>query len=172
MNGINAVEELAHQILKLQAMTDYSVGTTVSVGEIQGGTGYNVVPDLASAKVDLRARTGKELAAVQARIQGLEPFLKGAGITVAGGINRQPMEATPANTKLYNKAQQFARELGFELPGAHAGGVSNGNLTAALGVATLDGLGAVGGGAHAVHEYLIFEALAPRATLLARLLAE
>lgn len=172
INGINAVEELAHQILKLQAMTDYSVGTTVSVGEIRGGAGYNVVPNLATAKVDLRARTEKELAAAQVRIQGLTPFLKGAGVTVAGGINRPPMEATPANTKLYRKAQQFAGELGFELPGVHAGGVSDGNLTSAIGVATLDGIGAVGDGAHAVHEHVILKTLAPRAALLAKLLAE
>lgn len=171
-NGINAVEELAHQILKLQAMTDYSVGTTVSTGETRGGIGYNVVPDLATAKVDLRARTGKELAAAQARILGLTPFLKGAGITVAGGINRQPMEATAANVELYRKARQFACELGFELDGVHAGGVSDGNLTSALGVATLDGLGAVGDGAHAIHEHVCLEALAPRAALLARLMAE
>lgn len=172
MNGINAVEELAHQILKLQEMTDYSVGTTVSVGEIGGGAGYNVVPDLATAKVDLRARTEKELATAHARILGLTPFLKGTGVTVAGGINRPPMEATPANTKLYQKARQFAGELGFELPGVHVGGVSDGNLTSAIGVATLDGIGAVGDGAHAVHEHVILEALVPRAALLAKLLAE
>ena len=172
MNGINAVEELAHQILKLQAMTDYSIGTTVSVGEIRGGAGYNVVPDLATAKVDLRARTERELATAQARILGLTPFLKGTTVTVTGGINRPPMEATPANTKLYQKARQFAGELGFELPGVHVGGVSDGNLTSAIGVATLDGIGAVGDGAHAVHEHVILEALVPRAALLAKLLAE
>jgi glutamate carboxypeptidase len=171
-NGINAVEELAHQILKLQAMTDYLVGTTVSVGETRGGSGYNVVPDLATAKVDLRARTEKELAAAHAQIMGLTPFLKGAGVEVAGGINRQPMQATPANTRLYQRARSFARELGFELAAAHAGGVSDGNLTSALGIATLDGLGAVGDGAHAVHEYLCLDALAPRAALLAKLMAE
>ena len=172
INGINAVEELSHQILKLQAMTDYTVGTTVSVGETRGGAGYNVVPNRATAKVDLRARTEKELAAAQARILGLTPFLKGAGVTVTGGINRPPMEATPANTKLYQKARQFARELGFELTGTHAGGVSDGNLTSAVGVATLDGIGAVGDGAHAVHEHIFLEALAPRAALLAKLMAE
>jgi glutamate carboxypeptidase len=172
INGINAVEELAHQILKLQAMTDYSLGTTVSVGEARGGTSYNVVPDLATAKVDLRARTEKELTIAQARISGLTPVLKGARVTVTGGINRQPMEATPANIQLFQKARPFARELGFELFGAHAGGISDGNLTSTLGIATLDGLGAVGDGAHAVHEHIFLEALAPRAALLAKLMAE
>jgi glutamate carboxypeptidase len=172
INGINAIEEMARQILKLQAMTDYSVGTTVSVGKIRGGASYNVVPDLATAKVDLRARTEKELAAAQARILGLTPFLKGAGVTVTGGINRQPMEATPANAQLYQKALPFARELGFELLGTHVGSISDGNLTSALGIATLDGLGAVGDGAHALHEHIFLEALAPRAALLAKLMAE
>ena len=171
-NGINAVEEIAHQILKLQAMTDYSAGTTISVGEIRGGAGYNVVPDLAKIKVDLRAKTENELAAAQERILGLTPFLKGANITVVGGINRQPMEETSANMKLYQKASQFAGELGFKLPCVHAGGISDGNLTSALGVATLDGIGAVGDGAHAVHEHVILDALAPRAALMAKLMTE
>jgi glutamate carboxypeptidase len=172
MNGINAVEEMAHQILKLQAMTDYSIGTTVSVGEARGGGNYNVVPDLATAKVDLRARTAEELAAAQERILGLTPYLKGAEVTATGAINRQPMVATPANSGLYQKARTFARELGFELAGTHAGGISDGNLTSALGIATLDGLGAVGDGAHAAHEHILLDALAPRAALIAKLIAE
>lgn len=170
--GINALEEMAHQILKLQAMTDYDIGTTVSVGEAQGGAGYNVIPGLATAKVDLRASTEKELAAAHVKIMGLTPFLKGAAITVTGGINRPPLLATKANTLLYEKARRYAEELGFELPGVHVGGVSDGNLTSAMGVATLDGIGAVGDGAHAVHENVLLEALAPRAALLAKLLAE
>jgi glutamate carboxypeptidase len=168
--GINAVEELAHQVLKLQGITDYATGTTVSVGEIHGGSGYNVVPDKATAKVDLRASTQAELQAACDRIMGLTSVLKGATVTVTGGLNRPPLEPTPANTALYETAKKLARKLGYELPGIHTGGVSDGNFTSALGVATLDGVGAVGDGGHALHEHLDLSAMAPRAALLASLL--
>lgn len=170
--GINAVEELAHQILKLQAMTNYASGTTISVGETHGGSGYNVVPSLATTKVDLRASTEAELSAAQAKIQNLVPVLTGTTITVTGTINRPPLEPTPANAVLYQKAQRFARELGFDLPGVHVGGVSDGNFTSAVGVATLDGIGAVGDGPHAIHEYLVLDSMVPRAALIAKLLSE
>jgi glutamate carboxypeptidase len=168
--GINAVEEMAHQILKLQAITDYGTGTTVSVGEVRGGMGYNVVPDKASLKVDLRASTQAELLSARAKILGLTPFLQGATVTVTGDLNRGPLEATPGNCALYEKAKKLAGKLGYDLPGVHVGGVSDGNLTSALGVPTLDGVGAVGDGGHALHEHVVLAAMAPRAALIAGLL--
>ena len=168
--GINAVEEMAHQILKLQAITDYGTGTTVSVGEVRGGMGYNVVPDKASLKVDLRAGTQAELLSARAKILGLTPFLQGATVTVTGDLNRGPLEATPGNCALYEKAKKLAGKLGYDLPGVHVGGVSDGNLTSALGVPTLDGVGAVGDGGHALHEHVVLAAMAPRAALIAGLL--
>jgi len=168
--GINAVEEMARQVLKLQAMTDYGTGTTISAGEISGGRGYNVIPDKASLKVDLRASTQAELLGARDKILGLTPFLEGATVSVTGDLNRAPLEATPGNCALYQKAKKIAAELGYDLPGAHVGGVSDGNFTSALGVATLDGIGAVGDGAHALHEHLVLSAMAPRAALIAGLL--
>lgn len=169
-NGINAVEEMARQVIKLQSMTDYGSGTTISVGEIRGGMGYNVIPDRASLKVDLRASTQAELLVARDKILGLTPFLPGAAVSVSGDLNRPPLEATPANCALYQKAKQIAAELGYDLPGTHVGGVSDGNFTSALGIATLDGVGAVGDGSHALHEYLVLSAMAPRAALIAGLL--
>lgn len=168
--GINAVEEMAHQILKLQAMTDYGTGTTISVGEIRGGMGYNVVPDKATLKVDLRASTQSELLSAQAKILGLAPLLKGTTVSVTGNLNRPPLEATPGNCALYQKAKKIAAELGYHLPGVHVGSVSDGNFTSALGVPTLDGIGVVGDGAHALHEHVVLSAMAPRAALIAGLL--
>jgi len=168
--GINAVEEMAHQILKLQAMTDYGTGTTISVGEVRGGMGYNVVPDKATLKVDLRASTQSELLSAQAKILGLAPLLKGTTVSVTGDLNRPPLEATPGNCALYQKAKKIAAELGYDLPGVHVGSVSDGNFTSALGVPTLDGIGVVGDGAHALHEHVVLAAMAPRAALIASLL--
>lgn len=170
--GISAVTELAHQILKLQALTNYSAGTTVNVGAIAGGTVVNVVPDKAEARIDLRAASLDELQRTQKAILGLAPVTQGAVLEVTGQINRPPLEATEGNLKLYRRAKQIAADLGIELPGAHSGGVSDGNFTSSVGAATLDGIGAVGDGAHAVHEYIELKAMAPRAALLARLLAE
>jgi glutamate carboxypeptidase len=170
--GISAVTELAHQILKLQALTDYSTGTTVNVGVIAGGTVFNMVPDKAEARIDLRAAGLDELQGTEQAILGLAPVIPGAILEVTGGINRPPMEATEGNLQLYRKAQLIAADLGMELPGVHVGGVSDGNFTSSLGAATLDGIGAVGDGAHAVSEYLELKAMAPRAALVARLLAE
>ncbi len=170
--GISAVTELAHQILKLQALTNYSAGTTVNVGVITGGIVVNMVPDKAEARIDLRAASHDELRRTEQAILGLTPVTPGAILQVTGGINRPPLEATEGNLQLYRRAQQIAGDLGIELPGAHVGGVSDGNFTSSVGVATLDGIGAVGDGAHAVHEYLELKSMAPRAALVARLLTE
>jgi glutamate carboxypeptidase len=169
--GLSATVELAHQILALSGLTDMAAGTTVNVGVIRGGTRRNVVAAHAEAEIDLRVRTLAEAERVVPRILGLQPVLPGARVTVRGGLNRPPMERTPAIARLYGRARALAAELGFDLPEAATGGASDGNFTAAVGTPTLDGLGAVGDGGHALHEHIEVAAMAPRAALLARLLA-
>ncbi len=168
--GVSAIEELARQVVKLHSLTDYATGTTVNVGVVRGGTRSNVVAAEAEAEVDLRVMTPAAAEQVVPAILGLKPFLPGATVTVEGGMNRPPMERTPAIVALFERARELARELGFEVTEGGTGGGSDGNFTAALGIPTLDGLGAMGDGAHALHEHVLVPHLAPRAALLARLL--
>jgi glutamate carboxypeptidase len=170
--GVNAIEELAHQIVALQAMTDYGKGTTVNVGVVSGGTVSNVVPAEARAEVDVRVTTLEEGAAVTERILGLRPVHPKAQIKVTGGINRPPLVRTPAIVQLYQKARALAAEIGFELGEGSTGGGSDGCFTAALGIPTLDGLGVDGAGAHAVSEYINLDDIPRKAALIARLLSE
>lgn len=139
---------MAHQILYLSGLTDYEKGLTINVGTVKGGTNYNVVPDLAEAKIDLRATTWQNLREAEEKLLNLLPVLKRTTVRVSGQINRTPLEATPQNIALYTKAQRLADELGFSLPAVGVDGVSDGNFSSALGIATLDGLGPVGDGAH------------------------
>lgn len=169
--GINAVHELAHQILKLEAMTDYKVGTTVNVGVAKGGYLRNVVPEFASAEIDVRMKVKEEALKIEKEILGLIPVLKGTVLNVSGKINRPPLEPTQANQALYAQAQALAREIGFELKASGVGGVSDGNITSDLGIPTLDGIGAVGDGAHALHEHVDIDTLVPRTALMAKLLS-
>lgn len=168
--GVNAIAELAHQVLALQALTDYSVGTTVSCGVIAGGTRTNVVPAEAQVEVDARVPTMAEAARLQAAVAGLQPRLPGARLEVSSLLKRPPLVRDEGVLHLFETTRRLAAELGFELPEAHSGGISDGNFTAALGVPTLDGLGAVGNGAHAADEHISLAALPGRAALLARLL--
>jgi glutamate carboxypeptidase len=168
--GINAVEELAHQILRLQAMTDYEVGSTVSVGVVRGGTRTNVVPDEAQAWVDLRVETVAEGARMDAAIKGLTPVLSGARVEVEGGLSRPPMEKSPLTMEPFRRAQEIGAELGLALTCEGTGGASDANFTAAMGVPTLDGLGAVGDGAHRLDEHVVISSLPERAALLAAML--
>ncbi len=169
-NGASAIVELAHQILKIQALTDLTVGTTTNVGVISGGTTTNVVPALALARVDARASTLAEAARLEAAMHSLEPIISGTRVITTGGFNRPPMERTTASRALYRQAREIGRELGLDLNEASTGGGSDGNFTAALGVPTLDGLGALGAGAHADHEHILIDTLSRRAALLAMLL--
>lgn len=169
-DGVNALEELARQIVFLQELTDYRKGTTVNVGIAQGGTRFNVVPEYAEAEIDLRVESPEEAERVCGTILGLKPFLPGASLEVSGGIGRPPMVRTKRTAELFAIARTIASELGFELQEASVGGTSDGNFTAALGVPTLDGLGAVGDGAHAEHEHIVIDELARRAALFANLL--
>jgi len=168
--GVNAIEELAHQVVAIQALTDYAAGTTVNVGVVSGGTRSNVVPESAWARVDVRVMNQAEADRLDASLRSLQPHLKGARLEVTGGINRPPMVRTAAGLSLFQKAAEIAAELGFSVTETGTGGGSDGNFTAALGVPTLDGLGVVGDGGHAQHEHVVISSLPERAALLAGLL--
>ncbi len=171
-SGVSAIEELARQVLALHSMTDYDRGTTVNVGVIQGGSRSNVVAADASAQVDLRVSTADEAERMTRAILGLTAHNPRATVTVEGGMNRPPMERSDKIVQLFQAARSFAGELGFPLEEAGTGGGSDGNFTAALGVPTLDGLGGVGEGGHALHEHIILDELPKRTALLTKLVAE
>ncbi len=168
--GVNAILELARQINKVSGFTDLGSGLTVNVGIISGGSRTNVVPAEAVAQVDARIARVKDAAKIANKMHSLRPFNRKCKIEVSGGINRLPMERTPAVAELYGKAVAIARDLGWKLGEAAVGGGSDGNITAGLGIPTLDGLGAVGDGAHAVHEHILISELPRRAALLAGLI--
>ncbi|NDD62473.1 MAG: M20 family peptidase [Acidobacteria bacterium] len=169
-SGVNAVVELAHQIIDLAALNDFDRGVTVNTGLMTGGTGVNVVPAEAVAKVDLRFHDQEQGERVVREILGLRPRLPGASLEVSGGINRPAMARSEANLALFAKARQLAEEAGMDLREQAVGGGSDGNFTAALGVPTLDGLGVDGGGAHAEDEHIVVADIPRRAALLTRLL--
>jgi len=168
--GVNAIVELSHQVLRLAALNDYERGVTVSVGLVNGGSALNVVPAEATAKADVRFWTPEDGDRVVNEIRGLKPFLEGAQLEITGGINRPPMPRSQKNIALYEHARTLAAEIGFDLKDAVVGGGSDGNFTAALGVPTLDGLGVDGSGAHADHEHIIVSDIPRRAALLTRLM--
>ena len=168
--GINAITELAHQTLALAALTDYDLGTTVNVGLVRGGTRANVVPAEAHAEIDLRVATVAEGERVVPAILALAPVVPGATVRVAGGLNRPPMERTPAIGELFERARTLGATFGYEVSEAATGGGSDGQFAAALGIPTLDGLGINGDGAHADHEHILTDTLAPRGALIAALL--
>lgn len=168
--GISAVVELAYQILAITQLADPAAGTTLNVGVVQGGTTPNVVPERASARVDVRVTTMAEAARLERALGALKPVLPGAVVQATGGFSRPPMERTPAVADLYERARAIAHSLGQELTEGSTGGASDGNFTAALGVPTLDGLGALGAGAHAEDEHIVVDSLPERAALLAGLL--
>ena len=168
--GISATQELAHQIMALHALNDYASGTTVNVGVVRAGTRPNVVAAEAEAHVDVRVQTLAEAARIDAAIRGLAPHLPGAALDIDGGLNRPPMERSPAMAALFGQAQQIAASMGVDLSEGSTGGGSDGNFTAAIGVPTLDGLGPEGEGAHAAHEHVLTESFPRRAALVAGLL--
>ena len=169
--GANAIRELARVVETVSGWTDLKRGLTVNVGVVGGGTRSNVIPAGAWAEVDARIARKADGPRIVRRFAGLKPADKRCTITVTGGINRPPMERRRGTVKLYYQAKALAEELGFTLEEASTGGASDGNFTAALGIPTLDGMGAVGEGAHARHESILIEHLAPRTALLAGLLA-
>jgi glutamate carboxypeptidase len=168
--GANAIHELARQILALQSIENPARGTTLNVDIIRGGSRTNVVAAEAEAVVDVRVAEMAEARRVAEALAGLHVHDPRTRLRVSGGVDRPPFERTPPVVELLRLAQEIAAELGHELGEGGTGGGSDGNLTAALGVPTLDGLGAVGGGAHAVDEHVSVADLPWRAALVAGLL--
>lgn len=168
--GASAILELSHVVQKLFALNDPGRGTTVNVGKIDGGLRTNVVAAESRAWVDVRVRSLEEAERVEEAMRALETSTPGTSLQVEGELDRPPMEPTPGNRALWRSARELGRELGLELEEAAAGGASDGNFTS-LQAPTLDGLGAVGEGAHADHEQVRVEKMPERAALLALLLA-
>jgi glutamate carboxypeptidase len=168
--GSSAILELARSVLALRDLQDLERGVTVNVGRIEGGTRSNVVPAFASAEVDVRIPTATDARRIDRAMRSLISMTPGVTLRVTGGINRPPLERTPGVVDLYERARGIARALGEDLAEGATGGGSDGNFTAARGVPTLDGLGASGGGAHALDEHVLVEPLASRAALIAGLL--
>ena len=168
--GVNAIVELARQIEKVTGFTDLKKGLTVNVGIVSGGSRTNVVPAEATAQVDVRIARLKDAAGIDKKMRALRPFNRKCKLEVTGGINRPPMERTAGVAELYVKAVAIARDLGWKLGEAAVGGGSDGNFTAGLGIPTLDGLGAVGDGAHAAHEHILISELPRRAALVTGLI--
>lgn len=163
--GVNAALELARQVERIATLGDPEVGTTVTVTMLGAGSAENVVPEEAWCRVDARMWTQEEAERLERAFALLEPLTEGAHLTVAGGLNRGPLERA-ASRELYDRL----RALGYDLPAAEVGGGSDGNFTAAMGVPTLDGLGAVGGGAHARDEHVVVDEMPRRAEMVARLI--
>lgn len=169
--GVSAIRELARQIIAVEALHDLERGVSVNVGVVSGGTRPNVVAEEARAIVDVRAPSLADAERVDAAFRALRPALPGARLSVTGGFERPPMERSAGVIALYEHAQAAAALLGQTVAEGGTGGGSDGNFTAALGVPTLDGLGAVGDGAHALHEHVELDCLVPRTALLAALIA-
>jgi glutamate carboxypeptidase len=167
--GASAILELSHVVQELFALNDPGRGTTVNVGVIDGGLRPNVVAPQSRAVVDVRVATNEEAQRIDAAINGLQPRTPNVTLQITGGIKRPPLERTPGNQQLWQLAQGLGQQLGMELEEGTAGGASDGNLTS-LYIPTLDGLGAVGDGAHASHEFVYVDKLPERAALLALLL--
>ena len=168
--GISANEEMAHQVLALHKLTDLGLGTTVNVGVMQGGAVRNQVAPNAEALVDLRVATSAEAERVTREIMALTSNLPGATLEITGGLNRPPMEKTPATGELLEWARSIAGPLAIDLEEAHVGGGSDAQFAAAAGIPVLDGLGGVGEGPHADHEHISVASLPKRTALLASLL--
>ena len=169
--GRSAIREMAHQVLALEAMTDYARGITVSVGTISGGTVTNTVPSQCEAMVDFRVPDMQSAADLLAKMRALKPVGPDVTLEIDAELNRPPMVRTAAVAELLARAQAWAAAAGFALEDAPmTGGGSDANFTAALGIPTLDGLGVDGDGAHSLHEYLLLSTLAPRLTFWTLLL--
>ncbi len=169
-DGKNAIEEIAHQILAVQALTDYAKGTTLNVGTIRGGSASNVVPEQAEADIDLRIMQTEEYERVKTALQQLKPALVGTSLALNGGLNRPPMPFDERMRKTFAKAKNIAKKENITLKAGGSGGASDANFIAPLGISVLDGLGAVGEGLHSSREYILTSSLAEKARLLAALL--
>ena len=168
--GINAVHEIARQIARIESWNDLPRGISLNADIIEGGTRTNVIAERARAVIDLRALRISDMRRLEKRLRALRPVHRGAKLEIRGGFNRAPLERKVTQA-LFVKAKALAALMGLSLDESTAGGGSDGNLTGALGIPTLDGLGAVGEGAHSSHEHLLISAMPQRAALLAALLA-
>jgi glutamate carboxypeptidase len=168
--GVNAIHELAQQLTRIEKWNDHHRGVTINAGIIEGGTRTNVIPERARAVLDLRALRVSDMRSLEDRLRGLRPFQRGARLEITGGFDRPPLERR-MSASLFARAQLLAKQMSLALHDCTVGGGSDGNFTAALGIPTLDGLGAVGDGAHSSHEHILVNTLPARAALLASLLA-
>jgi glutamate carboxypeptidase len=168
--GHSAVIELARQIDVVRSLADLGKGITVNPGVIGGGSCSNVIAAEAWAEIDVRIPRKTDLARMDRSLRSVKPFDRGCTVTVSGGMNRPPMERSKGTVALFRRAKVFAESMGIALEEAATGGASEGNFTAAMGLSTLDGMGAVGAGAHAAHEHLERRHLVPRTALLAAML--
>jgi glutamate carboxypeptidase len=165
--GHSAIVELARQIAVVAKLNDLRQGLSANPGVIRGGTRTNVIAAEATVEIDVRIKKAKQAAVLDRKLRALKPFDKHCKLTLEGGINRLPMERTEGVAALYKKAQAIAEQIDWTLDEAAVGGGSDGNFTAGIGIPTLDGLGGVGDGAHAVHEHIVISELPRRALLLA-----
>jgi glutamate carboxypeptidase len=168
--GHSAILELARQIAVISKWNDLKSGVSVNPGVIRGGTRTNVIAAEAVAEIDVRIKSAKQAVGLDRKFRALKPFDKHCKLHIEGGINRLPMERNAGVAALYKKAQAVAKQIRWKLEEAAVGGGSDGNFTAGIGIPTLDGLGAVGEGAHAIHEYIVISELPRRALLLAGLI--
>jgi glutamate carboxypeptidase len=168
--GVSAIDELAHQILRLHALNDEATGTSVNVGVVSGGTSENVVAAKAEARIDVRVARAIDREAIERTLASLQPVHPDATLELGGGWTRPPLERSEGSALLFTRAREHGRALGLDLEEESSGGGSDGNLVGALGVPVLDGLGAEGGGAHAPDEHVALSSMPVRAELLARLL--
>jgi len=171
-NGCNAIEEMAHQVIAIQKLTDYSKQTTLNVGVIHGGTVSNVVPEEASIKVDVRVMQPGEWERLESEMSKLQPILDGTSIEITGGLNRPPMPFDETMKAAFEKAKSIAARIGMNLTAGGTGGASDGNFVAPLGIPVLDGMGAVGEGYHSERECIFAESLEQKAKLIAELIRE
>jgi glutamate carboxypeptidase len=165
--GHSAILELARQIAAVAKLNDLKQGLSVNPGVVQGGTRTNVIAADAFVRIDVRIKRSQQASRIDRKLRSLKPYDKHCTIETIGGINRLPMERTAGVAALYNKAREIAGKIGWKLEEAAVGGGSDGNFTAGMGIPTLDGMGGVGEGAHAVHEFIVISELPRRALLLA-----
>jgi glutamate carboxypeptidase len=169
--GINAIHELAQQLARLEKWNDLRHGVTINAGIVEGGTRTNVIPEHARAVLDLRALRVSDMRSLERRLHALRPIHRGARVEITGGFDRPPLEHKMSAT-LFARAKSLAAQMGLALGECTVGGGSDGNFTAALRVPTLDGLGAVGDGAHSSHEHILINTMPARAALLSAMLVE
>src|SRR5467141_432831 len=168
--GINAIHELARQLARIEGWNDFRRGVTINAGIVEGGTRTNVIPERARAVLDLRAMRISDMRGMERRLHALRPFHRGARLEITGGFDRPPLDRKMSAT-LFARAKSLAKQMNLSLGECTVGGGSDGNFTAALGIPTLDGLGAVGDGAHSTREHILINTMPARAALLAALLA-